>query len=141
MPSPNSRILHPNGTGFAFASVPEINSRGIVFPAGNIYLTHGRRSFGATHICDKHQKEMHRMGYTSDDQVNAFVASIIKPYAPLHFEGGDRAHRLAVVQSSSGTAIIQLIQWPEEIHYNVVTAFLGRNRHGSRVARLRLPID
>lgn len=51
---------------------------------------------------------MLQRGFDEFKQVNQFVASIIRPYAPLHFEGGDRANRLAVVQSSSGTAIIQL---------------------------------
>ena len=138
--SPNTRILHPNRHSFAFASVPEIKSRGLSFPKGNIYLTFGRRKFGAVHIYDKHRREMLQRGFDGFKQVNQFVASIIKPYAPLHFEGGDRANKLAVVQSSSGTAIIQLRNSEDEYYYTVVTAYLGRNPHGGRVGSLQPPI-
>ena len=141
MPKPSDKILHPNGIRYAFASVPAINSRGSSFPEGNIYLPFGRRKFGAVHIYDKHRTEMLQRGFNGFEKVNWFVASIIKPYAPLHFEGGDRANKLAVVQSSSGTAIIQIRHSEDECYYNVVTAYLGRNPHGGRVGSLQPPIE
>jgi hypothetical protein len=45
--------------------------------------------------------------------------------------------RLAVVQSASGTAILELFTPPNApAYYSVVTAYLGFKRHGPRIGQL-----
>lgn len=109
----------------------------LFMPGGPIYLPYGRRNFGAVHIWDRHSNEMARKGFSQFADVPAFVATVVRQGAPVHFEGGGRDERLAVVQAVSGTAILQLVQTSaEDCHYTVVTVFLGYRRHGPRVGRL-----
>ena len=111
---------------------------GATFPQGAIFLPYGRRAFGATHILARHQKEMESKGFSGLAEVPDFVATILRPRAPFFFEGGlDRKSRLAVVQSMSGTVILQLLE-PTELaaHYSVVTAYLGFVKHGRRIGAL-----
>lgn len=130
-----SRLLHPISGEQSFGIVPYIKSGHIELPSGHIYLPYGRRNFGAVHIFERHSKEMLQQGLSSLEDVPSFVAKIVRPRAPLHLEGGEhRDHKLAVVQSSSGTVILQL-RLPQDTEpvYTVVTAFLGKLRHGPRV--------
>lgn len=136
-PSPSSLLAHPSGAGPLFATVPDIVMGRLAMPGGPVYLPYGRRNFGALHIWDRHAAEMARKGFHAFTDVPAFVARVVRPGAPLHFEGGSRDERLAVVQSVSGTAILQLVQRPgQDHHYSVVTVYLGFNRHGPRVGTL-----
>lgn len=135
MPSPRHRLINPKSGNEVFAFVPEMAK--FHFPQGPVVLLYGRRNFGACHIWDRHRTEMLGKGFLSQDMVPDFVASIVRPNAPLHYEGRHDA-KLAVVQSASGTAILQLFQ-PQgaPVYYSVVTAYLGFNRHGQLIGRLK----
>jgi hypothetical protein len=135
MPAPSQKLLNPRTGSEIFAVVPSIPKHR--FPEAPVYLLFGRRQFGATHIWDKHSAEMSRKGFHSREQVADFVATIVKPAGPLHFEGTQRHVRLAVVQASSGTAILQLFTPPNApAYYSVVTAYLGFSGHGPRIGTL-----
>lgn len=132
----NERLTPPCGDGLIFARVPLLQSKNAHLAAGPIYLPRGRITYGAVHIYHKHSAEMSKRGFEGLEQVPHFVASILRPGAPLHFEGGGHDTRLAVVQAVSGTVIIQQEERNDELYYNVITAFLGFKRHGKRVGSL-----
>jgi hypothetical protein len=135
MPSPTEKLLNPRTGSEIFALVPSIIRYG--FPQAPVFLFFGRRSFGAAHIWDRHSIEMSRKGFDHFHQVPDFVSTIVKPSGPLHFEGSFMRDRLAVVQSASGTAILELFTPPNASpYYSVVTAYLGFKRHGPRIGQL-----
>lgn len=130
-------VPHPASADGSFGTIPKIYFKQHHFPKGKVYLLYGRRNFGAAHIFNRHKNEMKQRGFNTISEVPNFVATIVNPYAPLHLEGGDQKHKLAVVQSSSGTAILQLRSPLDgEPYYSVVTAYLGFNKHGPRVGKI-----
>lgn len=136
-PGRNARLLHmANGTEI-FGRVPNLRiSSTLILPEGLIYLPQGRREFGAIHIFDRRRHEMAQRGLNGLPAVPAFVASILRPAAPIHAEGRKR-EKLAVVQSRSGTVILTLREPAGQApHYTVTTAFLSHKVHGQRVGKL-----
>ena len=83
---------------------------------------------------------MAKKGFLSIEQTPNFVASIIRPFAPVYLEGGTVRERLAVVQAVSGTVILEL-RTPDAMpaYYSVVTAFLPSTGHGKRIGQLDDP--
>lgn len=134
-------IPHPtNGTNF-FGRVVLKTVGTIVIPAGPIVLKrgrYGRAGFGAAHIWQRHQKEMRKAGFLLETDVVRYVASIIVPGAPLYCEFERiRDTRLTLVRSASGTAVLEHKPHdPNGPCYSVVTAFDGRNPHGTRIGRV-----
>jgi len=136
-PTTNTRLLHPTTGLPVFGVVPQVKFRGVFLPSAEIVLLHGRPQFGAVHIWKRHASDMRKRGLNNLDHVSEFVSMIVRPWAPLHLEGGHRNDRLTVVQSSSGTAILELREHDfEPVFYSVVTAFLGQRRQGPRVGKL-----
>lgn len=143
--SPNSAIAHPDGLA-CYGRVPEINSKGDVIPAGDIFLRAGKhigpnRGFGVRHIWAEHENELLGLGYNTVDDVARFVRDIIRPGAPIYCEfnhpGGK--HRTTVLKSSLGIVILE----PREAQdtddgwiYVVVTAYTKRNPHGVEIGRV-----
>lgn len=138
---PNTIFPHPtNGTNF-FGRVIEKTVRKILIPAGPIILKRGRYGsggWGACHIWQRHQIEMRKAGFDTENDVARYVASIIIPGTPLYCEFARiQDTRLTVVRSATGTAVLQH-QEDRSVGtcYSVVTAFDGRNPHGTRIGKV-----
>lgn len=132
---------HPtNGTDF-FGRVLEKTVGKILIPAGPIVLKRGRYGqggWGARHIWQRHQTEMRKAGFHTEDDVVRYVATIIIPGTPLYCEFVRvQTTRLTVVRSATGMAVLQH-QEDRSIGacYSVVTAFDGRNPHGTRIGKV-----
>jgi hypothetical protein len=143
--SPGLWLHHPNkAQKDNFGTVPEVTSRGILIPGGIIRLKHGRhtgpnKGFGATHIWAEHQSEMLKAGFSEENQVADYVASIIEPGTPIfcEFSNMKNFQRLAVVKSARGLAILEFKGTVDDGHYSVVTAYANRQTHGTLVGTVR----
>ncbi|WP_156312135.1 hypothetical protein [Methylobacterium platani] len=87
------------------------------------------------------QKETISAGFDAESDVVHYVASIIVPGAPIYCEFTRmRDTRLTVVRSSTGMAILQ-----HQPHgqigpcYSIVTAYSGKNPHGTRIGKVEVP--
>ncbi|MBL8575496.1 MAG: hypothetical protein JNM13_17600 [Hyphomicrobiaceae bacterium] len=135
-------IPHPSGRSH-FGEIPEMATRGVVIPAGLIYLLRGthlgpNKGFGAQHIWIEHELEMARLGFGRFEDVPQFVARIIQVGSPVFFEGGfNRTTKIAVVRARSGTAILQSVHRREGHIWSIVTAFAGTKTHGTKVGTVR----
>jgi len=134
---PHTIIPHPTGSDF-FGRVLEKNSSGVLIPSGPIVLKRGRygnSGFGACHIWQRHQKEMRKAGFLTEDDVVHYVATIVRPGTPLFYEHGHmRKMRVTVVRGIIGTAILE--HKPDDPIgpcYSILTAFGQRNIIGSMV--------
>lgn len=144
-PRQNEMIPHPSG-GFIFGSIPRIDNKSYTIEGGEIILRAGRhsfanRGFGVRHIWAEHQLELIRLGFTTIDQVPGFVASIILIGTPIYCEFNDSAgkHRLCVLRSSIGQAIVQPIydrHGTTVERYSVVTAFTKLRAEGVLVGKV-----
>lgn len=135
--TPNQCVPHPEGSN-SYGSVPQMNNRGDIFPAGNIQLRVGdhygpHRGFGIRHIWAEHEVEMRELGYECVHDVPKFVARVITRGTPIYCEFNDPRgnHNVAVVKSSIGTAILQRKRAgsgadPEWI-YSVVSVFTKKS--------------
>jgi hypothetical protein len=136
-------ILHPSGA-LAFGRLLEMRAPGILLPAGEIRLFHGRhtgpnRGFGAKHIWAEHEREMVAAGFPDFGSVAGYVATIVREGTPVFF--GDhnwRTLRAMAVRSRTGTAIVEhRTPRGEDPHWSVITAFSGTKTHGTRVGTVR----
>lgn len=136
-------ILHPSGA-LAFGRLLEMRAPGIILPAGEIRLFHGRhtgpnRGFGAEHIWAEHEREMVAAGFSDFGSVAGYVATIVREGTPVFF--GDhnwRTLRAMAVRSRTGTAIVEHRTPRGEVpHWSVITAFSGTKTHGTRVGTVR----
>lgn len=136
-------ILHPSGA-LAFGLLLEMRAPGIIIPAGEIRLFHGRhsgpnRGFGAKHIWAEHDREMIAAGFLDFDGVAGYVATIVREGTPVFL--GDhnwRSLRVMAVRSRTGTAIVEhRAPRGEDPHWSVITAFSGTKTHGTRVGTVR----
>ena len=139
-PKPQTRLCHPVTGLTCFGIVPRMVFNRVEWPRGEIVLPYGHRAFGAVHIFARHSAGMAKKGFLSIEQTPNFVASIIRPFAPVYLEGGTVRERLAVVQAVSGTVILEL-RTPDAMpaYYSVVTAFLPSTGHGKRIGQLDDP--
>lgn len=143
--SPNSAIAHPDGLD-CYGRVPEMNSKGEIIPAGDIFLRVGRhtgpnRGFGVRHIWAEHEYELTSLGYNTVNDVARFVRDIIQPGMPIYCEFNHPAgkHRTTVLKSAIGIVILEPREAPETASgwvYVVVTAYTSRKAHGVLIGRI-----
>jgi len=142
-PKPNDPAPNPATGTLSFGLVPEGKSGADVIPEGEIQLRHGKhsganRGFGIEHIWAEHKKEMEQAGFITKEDVPAYVATIVRPGSAIYYEGGYHKHqRVAVVRSSSGTAILELKHMSEGAIWSIVTAYAGKNTNGTQVGAVR----
>lgn len=141
---PETIIPHPSGSD-TYGRVMERKSSGVLIPGGLIFLKrgrYGRGGYGARHVWERHRKEMEKAGFESEDDVAAYVATIVCPGTPLFYEHGHmRQMRVTVVRGVLGTAILEHKPWdPTGPCYSVLTAFGQRNAIGSRIGSIA-PVD
>ena len=145
--SPNQCVLHPTG-GSIYGSVPEMNSRGIILPGGDIQLRIGNHfgphnGFGVRHIWAEHEVEMRAHGYEVVSDVPKFVARVITIGSPIYCEFNNIRgnHNVAVLKSSIGTAILQPKRaGPDadsEWIYSVVSVFTRTSTRGTLVGNVQ----
>nr|WP_172684606.1 hypothetical protein [Salmonella enterica] len=144
--SPNSAIAHPDGLD-CYGRVPEINSKGDVIPAGDIFLRVGRRYWPVTGALVfaisglSHEQELVKLGYATVNDVARFVRDIIRRGVPIYceFNSTSGKHRPAVLKSSVGIVILEPREAPETESgwiYVVVTAYTRRTAHGTLVGHI-----
>jgi len=133
MRNKNKYVVNPVTQTPSFGTFPLIESRGIVFLEGEIYLKHGvhrgpNRGFGMEHIWAEHQNYLIANGYTEKIDVARYVADIIKPKASIHSEFAEMGNkRVQVVKSAVGMVILEERLDGSNIPiYSVVTAYLGK---------------
>ncbi len=141
---PNTFLINPSSKTYIFGLIPKMSSRGIHLPEGDVYLKRGKhwgvnRGFGATHIWEAHSVEMLDLGYNSISDVPAYVAKIIQPKTPIYCEFSDIRgnHRITIVRSAHGMAILEFKETRGNPHYSVVTAYPNARAHGTRVGTVR----
>jgi len=139
----NQFLTNPNSNGISFGNVPEMNSRGIIIPEGEIRLGVGKhrgpnRGWGAQHIWAEHRTEMAANGFLTYNDVPGYVALIVKIGTRLYF-GNDhmRETRVMAVNSSAGTAILEYKERRDAPIWSIVTAYSGVRTHGTRVGTVR----
>lgn len=142
--SKNQNILNPYTGEPSYGIIPELSSRGIIFPEGHIHLRKGehrgpQRGFGVEHIWAAHEKELRMRLYIDKTAVARFVADIIQPNAALHceFENLRGNHRIGIIKNSLGVVYVE--QKPlsnNSIVYSVVTAFTNAKAHGTQIGRV-----
>lgn len=144
---PNTLILHPTGGTPYFGVVLEAKVKGIVIPGAPIVLKAGRHGprggFGVRHIWARHQNDLVRLGCATDADVATYVAAIVQPGSPVHCEFSSmRGHRVTVVRTSSGVAILEYFSGGVAgAHYSVVTAYPQKNVQGTRIGTIRPYVD
>jgi hypothetical protein len=129
----NEYVVNPVSQTPSFGTFPRIDSKGIVFLEGEIYLKYGEhrgpnRGFGMEHIWAEHQDSLISNGYTDQMDVARYVSDIIKPNASIHSEFAEmRNKRVQIVKSAVGMVILEerLDGYNTPI-YSVVTAYLGK---------------
>jgi hypothetical protein len=132
-------LTHPQNGGVCFGNVVEMNSRGIIIPAGEIRLASGKhhgpnRGWGAAHIWAEHAREMEKRGFLTYEDVPAYVARIIRQGTHLYYDGAHmRQTRLMGVRTPVGMAVLEFRNQRDEPIWSVVTAFSGTKMHGTRV--------
>ena len=137
---PNTLVPHPDGSNF-FGQVYEKTTQGVLIPGGPIVLKRGRYGsggFGARHIWQRHEKEVRKAGFQTEEEVVLYVARIVFPGTPLYYEHGHiRGVRVTVVRGVLGTAILEhKPSDPIGPCYSIVTAFGQRNPIGSRIGSI-----
>lgn len=139
MTKPNDPIPNPNTGKFSFGLVPKGKSGSDTIPEGEIQLRHGKhrgvnRGFGLEHIWAEHRKEMAQVGLYNKNDVPTYVAKIVRTGSAIYYEGGYyKNQRIAVIRSSSGTAILE---WKGSV-WSIVTAYSGKNINGTRVGAVQ----
>ena len=142
MQDKNKFLINPKTETLIFGKIPEIKIHHPqhIFEEGLIYLRHGEhiranRGFGACHIWEAHRKELESMGYTSFEQVPEFVSNIILPGVPIHCEFSNLKgnHRITVLRSQIGIAILEKKLNNNIPMYSVVTAFNRKQAHGTLI--------
>lgn len=139
LPHHSMVIPHPVTGAEDYCHLPDMClPGGDCLPAGTVRLyfgrCHGTGGFGVHHIWDRHHKGI---ASCSDaiTTISSQVASILCTGADIYHEpSADRGHRVMVLRSSHGVAVVEL-RSPGGAgqHYSVVTAFGRRNANGSRV--------
>lgn len=129
----NRYVVNPVSLTPSFGTFPTINSRGIVFLEGEIYLKHGEhtaanRGFGREHIWAEHQRYLIENGYPSKEEVARYVADIIQPNASIHSEFEQlRNKRVQVVKSAVGLVVLEeRLDGANVNFYSVITAYRGK---------------
>jgi hypothetical protein len=140
----NLLLQNPKTGNSSFGYIEEARVSGIVIPSGVIYLKQGEHrgpnhGYGATHIWAEHAKEMLAVGFSSLEQVPAFVAGIVQPGSRIYFEAAllRGGRRLSVVRSSNGMAVLEHKGTWGNPSYSVVTAYLKAKAHGTLVGTVR----
>lgn len=141
----NTFIVNPYTGTPIFGRVPEMTFKKHYFHEGDIFLKHGEhrgfsQGFGATHIWEAHQHELLLDGYSTVDCVARFIADITRSGASIHSEFNDIRgnHRLTVVKSSAGLAILQpYTDGVNGNYYSVVTAYRHKKAHGIKIGTMR----
>lgn len=144
--SPNQNVPHPNGQT-VYGVIPELNSRGLRIPGGEIFLRVGKhigpnKGFGVRHIWAEHEKELAKMGYNTISDVARYVSDIIRPGASIFCEFNSAAgrHRPTVLKSSLGLVVLEPKDAPDAASgniYTVVTAYTKRYAHGVLVGNVQ----
>ncbi len=139
-------VAHPVTGHYSFGYVPQMESQGILLPAGHIHLRAGRhigrnKGYGVRHIWDEHGHELPRWGCKTVDEVATYVASVITHKAPIYceFHQTKNGFRVAVLRSSKGTVILEpIVNEDFELQfYSVVTAYkMNRRSHGTEVGKV-----
>jgi hypothetical protein len=138
----NQFLINPITGLICFGYVHYGKSRGEVFLPGEIRLPVGRhfgphKGFGAKHIWAEHALEMHKSGFGSYDQVPAYVASIVKAGARLHFEGQvTRGQKLTALRSTEGIAILEFRKATDYGYWSIVTTYSRRNANGTLIGKV-----
>ena len=133
-------VINPGTGSTSFGLVPSIKVPGLICEQAEIHLVEGKhrgpnRGFGKEHIWAEHQTEMLQSGFGSEEEVGSYVASIVRSGSRLYFEGGHKRNpRLLVFRSSAGVAVLELR--PGKI-WSIVTAYSGRQPHGTLVGTVR----
>lgn len=139
----NQFVVNPVSLTPSFGTFPEINSRGVVFSEGEIYLKYGEhrganRGFGLEHIWAEHQRHLIANGYLEKKDVARYIADIIRPKASIHSEFASiRNARVQVVRSAVGMAVLEeRFDGSNMPIYSVITAYLGKAQ-GPKIGALR----
>ncbi|MDM8545614.1 hypothetical protein QUF61_03880 [Candidatus Venteria ishoeyi] len=138
--SNNTFIQNPYSKDNDFGFIPHMEKYP-EFQEGFIKLRVGKhrgpnRGFGVNHIWAEHKQYLIKKGY----QDWGSVADILQPGSPIYCEFNNIRgnHRVAVVKSTLGQAILEKKQDANnKIFYSVVTAFEGKNAHGTRIGTVR----
>jgi hypothetical protein len=140
----NLLLQNPLTGKSSFGYIEEIRVSGVIIPGGVVHLKQGEhrgpnRGFGAAHIWAEHAKEMLSVGFGSQDQVPAFVASIIQPGSRVYYEAAQLrgGKRVSVVRSATGMAVLEHKGTWGNPTYSVVTAYLKTKAHGTLVGTVR----
>lgn len=140
----NLLLQNPRTGKSSFGYIEEARVSGIVIPSGEIYLKQGEHrgpnlGYGAAHIWAEHAKEMLSVGFSVQEQVPAFVASIIQSGSRVYFEAAQMrgGKRVSVVRSSNGMAVLEHKATSGNPSYSVVTAYLKAKAHGTLVGTVR----
>ncbi len=137
----NTFLLNPYNNNDSFGVIPYIKHGKNEFPEGVVKLRQGKhsgpnRGFGAVHIWEEHKIYLKRKGYDNSNSVQRFIADIIKSGSPIYceFENLKGNHRIAVVRSTLGIAILEKIpDGNNNIFYSIVTAFEKKYAHGTKI--------
>jgi len=129
----NKYVVNPVSLTPSFGTFPAINSRGVVFFEGEIYLKYGEhsgpnRGFGLEHIWAEHESYLIANGYPNKVDVAQYIADIIKPKASIHSEFAElRNRRVQIIKSSVGMAVLEeRLDGSNVPIYSVITAYLGK---------------
>ena len=140
---PQTLIPNPADGTYFFGHIEEKTVRGLLIPSGPIVLRRGSHSrkagYGVRHIWARHGNELIKRGYNTESDVARFVGSIIAPHSPVYCEFNTiKNTRVSVVRNSCGMAVLEHRVGPGDSGlYSVVTAFLHRNPHGTRIGSVK----
>lgn len=147
----NRWLAHPHSGGRYFATIPFIEHNFGVVAGGPVELRIGRyRQFGLNHIWFRHQREILQHFGCSPNNMTAgdmvaltqkYVADIITPGIPIHCEFAeiDGNHKVQVLRSKAGVAILQPKPHADGMVYSVTSAYKKGYAEGSRIGILAPP--
>lgn len=146
--SKNRTVVNPYTNKYEFAEVPAMESRGVTFEPGFVYLRVGEhrgasRGFGVAHILIDHDDEIRKSGYDDDcneTRIARFVADILVSGSPIYseFEHAGGKHKATVVRGHLGTVVLERrFNHHNEIIYSVVTAYALKRPKGTLIGRLK----
>jgi len=141
---PQAEIIVNPATGLpSFGTFPAINTQGVTFDGGPIYLRYGRhegpnKGWGFEHIwlarfpqCQDQQ--------LATQQVTGLICSIIIPGATIHYEYGvgSAGRRTSLFKNSQGIVVVEeRLDGKGDIFYGIVTAFNAAKANGSIIGAI-----
>lgn len=145
------RVINPISNTDVFGIIPALtlNSQkdGIINTAqAPIHLVAGRHigpnsGYGVAHIWAEHEKEILQAGFTSQNDVPAYVQRILTAPGLIYFEDRKiKRLRVNTVRIVTGTVILEyvrtVIDKVETPHWTVVTAYSNTRTAGVVVGRI-----